>query len=132
MSSFKDYIALFLILVGLIVLSKIFITICQLWFNIEIDEHTIGFAVGMIFKDFYYDKKLSKLKRPLIPKARIRIPSIRPSQIRVPPQKIQYQQLPKTVQHYKPVPEKYEIELGKLNAYVNDPKVNSIECSGKI
>jgi hypothetical protein len=63
MSSFKDYVILFLILVGLIVLSKIFITICQLWFNIEIDEYIIGFAVGMIFKDFYYGKKLSKLKK---------------------------------------------------------------------
>ena len=38
--------------------------------------------------------------------------------------------LPQTFQHLKPTPTNTEIDLGKLNAFVQDPLVKVIECNG--
>ncbi len=39
--------------------------------------------------------------------------------------------LPPTVQYIKPIPTNTQIDLGKLNAVVNDPAVKIIECNGQ-
>ena len=38
--------------------------------------------------------------------------------------------LPQTFQHLKPTPTNTEIDLGRLNAFVQDPLVKVIECNG--
>jgi hypothetical protein len=63
MNSLKEYVGWFLILVGLITVSRIISVACQHWFNFELNEYSLGFVVGMIFKDIYYDKKLNKIKK---------------------------------------------------------------------
>ena len=63
MNTFKKGVIWFLVLVGLIGTSKVIMMICQVWFNIELDEYVLGFLAGMIFKDLYYGEKLSKIKK---------------------------------------------------------------------
>jgi hypothetical protein len=43
---------------------------------------------------------------------------------------IPQQQLPPTVQYITPVPGQKTIDLGKLNPFIRDPTVTSIECHG--
>ncbi len=73
---------------------------------------------------FLEEKKTPLKRNPDLKKSLDSLRRIKPV-LRIPETR-----LPQTFQHLKPTPTNIEIDLGKLNAFVQDPLVKVIECNG--
>lgn len=70
--------------------------------------------------------KFNLAERKVLPSPNFSIPKpSQPRRLKIPDTK-----LPKNLQYLKPVPIELEIDLGKLNPFLQDPAVEIVECHG--